>query len=79
MRTTLVLDDTIFKKAKRRAAEMEMTLGELTSIALKTLFMNQAHVQKNPPIKLPTYGVKGEKILSDAEIVQLRDDDIFTR
>ena len=79
MRTTLVLEDTVFEKAKRRAAEVGMTLSELTSLALKTLLMKQASAKKNPPIKLPTYGVKGEKILSDAEIIRLRDEDFFLK
>ena len=75
MRTTLVLEDTVFEKAKRRAAEINMTLSELTSLALKTLLMKQASVKKNPPIKLPTYGVKGKKVdFSPIALAALRDE-----
>lgn len=77
MRTTLVLDDSVFEKAKRRALEMRMTLSEFTSLALKSLIMKQGHSKKTALIKLPTYGVKGEKILSDADIKRFRDEDYF--
>ena len=77
MRTTLVLDDSVFEKAKRTAFEMGITLSEFTSLALRTLMMKQVHPKKATPIKLPTYGVKGEKILTDEEIKRFRDEDYF--
>ncbi len=77
MRTTLVLDDSVFEKAKLKAFEMGMTLSELTSLALKSLIMKEAHPKRTSLIKLPTYGVKGEKILTDADIKQFRDEDYF--
>lgn len=77
MRTTLVLNDSIFEKAKQSAFEMGMTLSEFTTLALRTLMMKQADHKKSTPIKLPTYGVKGEKILTDAEIKRFRDEDYF--
>ena len=77
MRTTLVLDDSVFEKAKHKAFEMRMTLSEFTSLALNALMMKQSYSKKTAPIKLPTYGVKGEKILTDADIKRLRDEDYF--
>jgi len=77
MRTTLVLDDFIFEKAKRKAFEMGVTLSEFTSLALKSLIMKEAHPKRASLIKLPTYGVKGEKMLTDADIKRFRDEDYF--
>ena len=39
--------------------------------------MKHAHPKKATPIKLPTYGVKGEKILADGEIKRFCDEDYF--
>jgi len=36
--------------------------------------MKTTSVLEGTPIKLATYGVKGEEILSDTEIAQLRDE-----
>ena len=78
MRTTLVLDDSVFEKAKRKAFEIGITLSEFTSLALRALMMKQVQSKKTASISLPTYGVKGEKILTDVEIKRLRDEDYFT-
>jgi len=40
--------------------------------------MKQVQSKKTASISLPTYGVKGEKILTDVEIKRLRDEDYFT-
>jgi len=63
MRTTLVLEDSIFEKAKRRAFETGTTLSELTSLALKSLLMREANQtqKKKKRIVLPTYGEPGVK------------------
>jgi hypothetical protein len=37
MRTTLVLDDPVFLKAKKKAADLGVTLSELTTTALRNL------------------------------------------
>ncbi|MEI6416889.1 MAG: hypothetical protein WCO92_04140 [Verrucomicrobiota bacterium] len=66
---------SIFGKAKHAALEMRMTLNQFTSLALKALMMKQGHSKKTALIKLPTYGVKGEKILSDADTKRFRDED----
>ena len=76
MRTTLVLEDSIFEKAKRRAFETGTTLSELTSLALKSLLMKQASQvdKKKKRITISTYGEPGGKALSLEEIAQLRDE-----
>lgn len=75
MRTTLVLDDSVFEKAKQRAFEMGVTLSEFTSLALKSLLMREAHQkqEKKKKITLPTWGSPGEKTLSLEEMAELRD------
>jgi len=75
MRTTLVLQDSVFEKAKRHAFEKGTTLSELTSLALNSLLMREAsHVnKKKKKIILPTHGVPGGKTLSLEEMAELRD------
>lgn len=78
MRTTLVLEDSVFEKAKRRAFETGTTLSELTSLALNSLLMREAsHVKKKKKKKytLPTYGEPGVKRdFSAQELAALRDE-----
>lgn len=74
MRTTLVLENSIFEQAKRYAFESGMTLSELTSLALKSLLMREANkTKKKKKITLPTFGEPGGKTLNLEEIAQLRD------
>ncbi|MCX6958181.1 MAG: hypothetical protein NT164_06565 [Verrucomicrobiae bacterium] len=77
MRTTLVLEDSVFEKAKRYAFEKGTTLSELTSLALNSLLMREAsHVNKKKKKKytLPTYGTPGGKFLTLEEMAELRDE-----
>ena len=75
MRTTLVLEDSIFEKAKRRAFETGTTLSELTSLALKSLLMREAShtAKKKKKYSLPTFGTPGGKFLTLEEMAELRD------
>ena len=75
MRTTLVLEDSIFEKAKRRAFETGTTLSELTSLALKSLLMREASQakKKKKKITISTYGKPGGKFLTLEEMAELRD------
>ena len=77
MRTTLILEDSVFEKAKRRAFETGTTLSELTSLALKSLLMREAsHVNKKKKIiTISTFGEPGVKRdFSVQELAALRDE-----
>lgn len=75
MRTTLVLEDSVFEKAKKYAFEKGITLSDLTSLALKCFLMREASQtqKKKKKITLPTYGNSGGKSLTLEEMAELRD------
>ncbi len=54
MRTTLVLDDQLFKKARQRAAAQSMTLSDLVSQALRDMLAHRP--DKTPPFRMVTFG-----------------------
>lgn len=54
MRTTLVLDDKLFRQAKRRAAERNLTLSDVVNEALRESFRSPARAAS--PFAMPTYG-----------------------
>ena len=54
MRTTLVLDDSLLKQAKRRAAERNTTVSEVVNDALRASLDRPQPTA--PPFALVTYG-----------------------
>ncbi len=54
MRTTLIIDDEVLRRAKRQAAERNMTLSDLVSDALRASLARAAVVA--PPFSMITYG-----------------------
>jgi len=75
MRTTLVLDDPIFEKAKKKSAEMGMTLSELTTVALRDfLFVRSAPAGNRKRFLMPVVG-EAENVYQDPqELARLRDE-----
>lgn len=55
MRTTLVLEDGIFREAKKRAAELGLPFGELVAQALRQMLQERS-VRSEPPFLMPTFG-----------------------
>ena len=75
MRTTLVLDDPVFLKAKKRAAELGMTLSEFTTSVLRAqLFAQSAVETPRPAFYMPTCGEPGGLHHSPQELARLRDE-----
>lgn len=77
MRRTLILEDTIFEKAKRRAFKTGTSLSKLTSLALNSLLMNEVSQvnKKKKQIMISTYGEPGVKRdFSVQELAALRDE-----
>jgi hypothetical protein len=60
MRTTLVLDDTLLRQAKRRAAERDITVSEVVNEALRESFRDA--MPAAPPFSLVTYGRAGRRV-----------------
>jgi hypothetical protein len=54
MRTTLVLDDELMKKVKRRAIELHTTVSELVNQALRDSLARAKHPA--PAFEMVTYG-----------------------
>jgi hypothetical protein len=74
MRTTLVLDATVFLEAKKRTAELGMPLSEFTASALRAqLFAHSAVETPRPTFHMPTCGDPGGLHHSPHELSRLRD------
>lgn len=54
MRTTLVLDDALLRRAKRRAAERNLTVSDIVNEALRESFARP--VPMAAPFSMITYG-----------------------
>jgi hypothetical protein len=54
MRTTLILDDTLLRQAKRRAAERNLTVSDVVNEALRDSFGRR--MPAPPPFSMTTYG-----------------------
>ena len=59
MRTTLVLDDELFRQTKRRAAERNLTVSDIVNEALRESFRRPARAV--PPFSMITYGRSGRR------------------
>ncbi len=60
MRTTLVIDDTLLRQAKRRAAERDLTVSDVVNEALRESFRGTQPAA--PPFSLVTYGNAGRRV-----------------
>jgi hypothetical protein len=75
MRTTLVLDDLIFEKAKKKSAEMGITLSELTTAALRDfLFARSAPPVNRKRFLMPVVGEAENFSQDPQELARLRDE-----
>ena len=75
MRTTLVLDDPIFEKAKKKSAEMGVTLSELTTTALRNLLYSKGDEERiRERFIMPVVGEEQEVHQTPQELARLRDE-----
>ena len=56
MRTTVVIEDRLFKKAKQRAAELGTTLGEVMNQSLRLLLAQEPTRPARSKFKMITFG-----------------------
>lgn len=74
MRTTLIIDDEVFKNAKKEAAVRGKTVGELVTQALREV-LAERQAPKQPPFSMPVFGQAGRGPgHSPKELAALRDE-----
>ena len=74
MRTTLEIDDSVFREAKQRAAERGRTLGQFVSEALRET-LRKGEVHDDSPFVMPVYGAARGRVSRDpGTLAALRDD-----
>jgi hypothetical protein len=61
MRTTLVLDDEVLRKAKIKAAELGVTLGEFVSLAVRDALRIRSAASESR-FRMITFGETGSPI-----------------
>jgi hypothetical protein len=72
MRTTLIIPDPIYKRAKKIAQEQKKTLSELASEALEIQILKwgKASKEKRRPYKLRTFSMGRERVdISNREVL----------
>lgn len=77
MKTTLMIDDTILKKAKEQAAARDTTVSELVNQSLRAyLLATPANADEIRPFSMPVFGPAARSItgVSPAQMAELRDD-----
>jgi len=73
MRTTLIIDDSVFQKAKKQALEAGTTLSDLTNSALRHFLASRSPTEERPFV-MPVFG-GGEKVhQTPGELAKLRDE-----
>lgn len=74
MRTTLVLDDDVLRRAKKRATEAGLTLSQLVNLALRDQLA--APEAKPPRFEMITYGQKKPPVMHEpADFAETLDQD----
>jgi hypothetical protein len=75
MRTTLVLDDQVFRRAKREAFGAGVTLSDLVNTALRSyLLRGSARPPEKESFSMPVFGDPVPVHQSPAELAALRDE-----
>lgn len=75
MRTTLILDDQLFRRAKREAGDKGSTLSELVNTALRSYFFSNKKSEPNhADFKMPVYGELVHSHQTAEQLAELRDE-----
>jgi len=73
MRTTLVIEDSLFHKAKKRAVESGTTLSDLANSALRVFLMGTS-AREEQPFMMPVFGSGKKFHQTPADFAKLRDE-----
>ena len=57
MRTTLIIDDALFRELKRRAVEQNRTLSDLTQEALRLGLAARRPARQRKRVRLPSFSM----------------------
>jgi hypothetical protein len=75
MRTTLILDDQLFRRAKREAGDRGATLSELVNTALRNyFFINKPSERNQSNFKMPVFGETLHFHQTTEQLAELRDE-----
>ena len=74
MRTTLVLEDGLFKKAKKEAVEAGVTLSEVMNTALRQHLRGGEKKRGQTVFAMPVFGEEKPVHQTPAQLAALRDD-----
>ncbi len=72
MRTTIVIDDELFRALKKRAAEENRTLSEVTQEALRRGLLPRPPASRSKRVRLPSFAM-GKPAVDLADRSQLLD------
>lgn len=75
MRTTLILDDHLFRRAKREAGEKGTTLSELVNTAVRNYFFSSKPLDgKEAAFSMPVFGEPSNVHQTPEQLSILRDE-----
>ena len=75
VRTTLVLDDQLFRRAKREAVSAGTTLSEFVNAALRKYLFGERHRQREErTFSMPVFGEPASLHQTPEQLSALRDD-----
>ena len=72
MRTTIIIDDELFRELKKRAAEENRTLSEVTQEALRRGLLRRPATRRSTRVRLPSFAM-GKPSVDLADRNQLLD------
>ena len=73
MRTTLIIEDTVFKRSKKYAIENGLSLSQLTTQALREVLREYKSELLGTDFKMPVYGGGETRDTSPEAIASIRD------
>jgi hypothetical protein len=75
MRTTLILYDQLFRRAKRESGEKGATLSELVNSGLRSYFFSNKTSERNyPNFQMPVFGETHHFHQTAEQLTELRDE-----
>lgn len=74
MRTTLILDDHLIRRAKREAGDKGATLSELVNSALRNYFFSKPDEGKRVLFTMPVFGEAIPLHQTAKQLAELRDE-----
>ena len=74
MRTTLILDDQLIRRAKREAGDKGGTLSELVNRALRNYFFNKPDEGKQAVFTMPVFGEAMHLHQTTRQLAEFRDE-----